>query len=61
MADKFVIDYAGILKALPHRYPFLLVDGVLAFQKGKAAECQRQENDAVDNQSHRATRKHRND
>jgi len=41
MADKFVIDYAGILKALPHRYPFLLVDGVLAFQKGKSIVAQK--------------------
>lgn len=36
MADKFVIDYAGILKALPHRFPFLLIDGVTAFEKGKS-------------------------
>lgn len=33
---KFVIDYAGILKALPHRFPFLLIDGVTAFEKGKS-------------------------
>lgn len=34
-SPKFVIDYAGILKALPHRYPFLLIDGVTEFEKGK--------------------------
>lgn len=34
--SKFVLDYAGILKALPHRYPFLLIDGVTAFEKGRS-------------------------
>lgn len=33
---KFILDYAGILEVLPHRYPFLLVDGVVAFEKGKS-------------------------
>ncbi len=33
---KFLMDYAGILKVLPHRYPFLLVDGIVAFEKGKS-------------------------
>jgi 3-hydroxyacyl-[acyl-carrier-protein] dehydratase len=33
---KFVMDFAGILKILPHRYPFLLVDGIVAFEKGKS-------------------------
>jgi 3-hydroxyacyl-[acyl-carrier-protein] dehydratase len=33
---KFVIDFAGILQVLPHRYPFLLVDGIVAFDKGKS-------------------------
>jgi 3-hydroxyacyl-[acyl-carrier-protein] dehydratase len=33
---KFILDYAGILKVLPHRYPFLLVDGITAFEKGKS-------------------------
>lgn len=36
MADKFILDYAGILNALPHRFPFLLIDGVTAFEKGKS-------------------------
>jgi 3-hydroxyacyl-[acyl-carrier-protein] dehydratase len=35
-ASRFVIDYAGILKALPHRFPFLLIDGVTAFESGKS-------------------------
>jgi len=34
----FIMDYAGILKVLPHRYPFLLVDGIAAFEKGKSIE-----------------------
>jgi 3-hydroxyacyl-[acyl-carrier-protein] dehydratase len=29
------MDIAGILKHLPHRYPFLLVDRVLEIEKGK--------------------------
>jgi 3-hydroxyacyl-[acyl-carrier-protein] dehydratase len=33
---RFVIDFAGILKVLPHRYPFLLVDGIVSFDKGKS-------------------------
>lgn len=28
------IDIKGILELLPHRYPFILVDRVLAFEKG---------------------------
>ena len=32
---KFVLDFAGILKVLPHRYPFLLVDGIVSFEKEK--------------------------
>ena len=33
---KFVLDYAGVLKVLPHRYPFLFVDGIVQFEKGKS-------------------------
>ena len=33
---KFILDYAGILRVLPHRYPFLLLDGITAFEKGKS-------------------------
>jgi 3-hydroxyacyl-[acyl-carrier-protein] dehydratase len=33
---KFIMDFAGILKILPHRYPFLLVDGIISFEKGKS-------------------------
>jgi 3-hydroxyacyl-[acyl-carrier-protein] dehydratase len=36
MAEAFLLDYAGILKALPHRFPFLFIDGVTAFEKGKS-------------------------
>ncbi len=31
---EYVIDYSGIAKVLPHRYPFLLVDGVREFESG---------------------------
>jgi beta-hydroxyacyl-ACP dehydratase FabZ len=31
---EFVIDYAGVLELLPHRFPFLYVDGVIAYEKG---------------------------
>jgi beta-hydroxyacyl-ACP dehydratase FabZ len=30
-----VLDFAGILNLLPHRYPFLLVDKVLSFEAGE--------------------------
>jgi 3-hydroxyacyl-[acyl-carrier-protein] dehydratase len=33
---RFILDFAGILRILPHRYPFLLVDGITAFEKGKS-------------------------
>lgn len=33
---KFILDFAGILKVLPHRYPFLFVDGITAFEKAKS-------------------------
>ena len=33
---RFILDHAGILKVLPHRYPFLMVDGITAFAKGKS-------------------------
>ena len=34
-ADKTIIDITEILEILPHRYPFLLVDKVVDFEKGK--------------------------
>jgi 3-hydroxyacyl-[acyl-carrier-protein] dehydratase len=40
-APKFAIDYAGILQALPHRFPFLLVDGVISLEKGKSIVAQK--------------------
>ena len=33
--DKTIIDITEILEILPHRYPFLLVDKVVEFEKGK--------------------------
>lgn len=38
---KFILDFAAILKILPHRYPFLLVDGVTAFEKEKSIAGQK--------------------
>ena len=35
--DKKEIDIQGIMKILPHRYPFLLVDRVVELEKGKRA------------------------
>lgn len=35
-AEAMTLDYAGILKALPHRFPFLFVDGVTRLVKGKS-------------------------
>ena len=32
----FLIDYAGVLKILPHRHPFLFIDGVVSFEKEKS-------------------------
>ena len=38
---KFILDFAGILKVLPHRYPFLLVDGISVFEKEKSITGQK--------------------
>jgi beta-hydroxyacyl-ACP dehydratase FabZ len=38
---KFILDFAAILKLLPHRYPFLLVDGITAFEKEKSITGQK--------------------
>ena len=32
----FILDFAAILKLLPHRYPFLLVDGIISLEKEKS-------------------------
>ncbi len=37
LTDKKEIDIQGIMKILPHRYPFLLVDRVIELEKGKSA------------------------
>ncbi len=29
LTDRFLIDVEGIMKRIPHRYPFLLLDGIL--------------------------------
>jgi 3-hydroxyacyl-[acyl-carrier-protein] dehydratase len=34
-----MMDIHEILKLLPHRYPFILVDRVLAFEKGKSIQA----------------------
>lgn len=38
---KFILDFAAILRLLPHRYPFLLVDGITAFEPGKSIAGQK--------------------
>lgn len=35
--EKTVIDIEGIMKAIPHRYPFLLIDKVIDVEKGVKA------------------------
>jgi len=37
LGDQKEIDIQGIMKILPHRYPFLLVDRVIELEKGKRA------------------------
>jgi 3-hydroxymyristoyl/3-hydroxydecanoyl-(acyl carrier protein) dehydratase len=39
IASATVLTYADILNVLPHRYPFLFVDGVSAFEKGVRLEA----------------------
>ena len=36
MSDNHTLNIEEILELLPHRYPFLLVDRVLDFEKGKS-------------------------
>ncbi len=35
---ELLLDYAGVLEILPHRYPFLFVDGVFSFEKEKSVQ-----------------------
>jgi len=35
--SETVFDHKAILEILPHRYPFLLVDRICAFESGKSA------------------------
>lgn len=39
MTDAVFMDIAGILRQLPHRYPFLLIDRVLECEPGKAVRA----------------------
>ena len=34
MSQPLAIDIMGVMRLLPHRYPFLLVDRVLEITKG---------------------------
>ena len=36
MNEPIALDINGVMKCLPHRYPFLLVDRVLEFEPGKS-------------------------
>ena len=38
---EFILDYAGVLQLLPHRPPFLFVEGVRALEGGKSIVCQK--------------------
>ncbi len=38
-SDGTTVDIHQILKQLPHRYPFLMVDRVLAIEKGKSIQA----------------------
>ena len=35
MSEPKSLDIAGVLKALPHRYPLLLVDRVVSLEPGE--------------------------
>ena len=39
MPDPAFMDIAGIIRQLPHRYPFLLIDRVLECEPGKAVRA----------------------
>jgi 3-hydroxyacyl-[acyl-carrier-protein] dehydratase len=39
--DNGVIDFAGITKILPHRYPFLMIDNVISYEKENKIICQK--------------------
>ena len=36
MNDQFCIDVEGIMERLPHRFPFLLIDGIVSFEPGRS-------------------------
>jgi 3-hydroxyacyl-[acyl-carrier-protein] dehydratase len=38
-AETLSLDYAAILRTIPHRFPFLFVDAVPALEKGKSIEA----------------------
>jgi UDP-3-O-[3-hydroxymyristoyl] N-acetylglucosamine deacetylase/3-hydroxyacyl-[acyl-carrier-protein] dehydratase len=38
---KAILDVSGIMKILPHRYPFLMVDEVVDFERNKWAVCRK--------------------
>ena len=46
MSD-IILDINGILKQLPHRYPFLLVDRVLECHEGKSIRAIKNVTDAI--------------
>ncbi len=39
-ASNFALDLEGIIKLLPHRYPFLLIDRVLSYETDPAPRVQ---------------------
>ena len=41
MSDEFKlpIEHDGVLKLLPHRYPFLMIDRVVEYERGRRVLC----------------------
>jgi 3-hydroxyacyl-[acyl-carrier-protein] dehydratase len=36
MTDRYIIDAEGIMERLPHRHPFLMIDGITSCKPGKS-------------------------
>ena len=36
MSEQFCIDVEGIMERLPHRYPFLLIDGIVSVEPNRS-------------------------
>jgi 3-hydroxyacyl-[acyl-carrier-protein] dehydratase len=36
MSEQFCIDVEGIMQRIPHRHPFLLIDGIVSIEPGRS-------------------------